>query len=41
MSFRKYGGINRAPTNNIIKNQFSTSENLDITGQLGQIDGNP
>lgn len=37
MSFRKVGGINRAPTNNIVKNQFSTSENLDITGQLGQI----
>ena len=38
MAFRKYGGINYAPTNNIIKNKFSTSENLDITGQLGQID---
>ena len=36
MAFRKYGGINYAPTNNIIKNKFSTSENLDITGQLGQ-----
>ena len=38
MAFRKYGGINYAPTNNIIKNKFSTSENLDITGQLGQSD---
>jgi hypothetical protein len=36
MSFRKYGGINYAPTNNITKNKYSTSENLDITGQLGQ-----
>ena len=28
MSFRKYGGINYAPTNNITKNRYSTSENL-------------
>jgi len=38
MAFRKYGGINYAPTNNIIKNNLSSSEKMDITGQFGQSD---
>ena len=36
MSFRKYGGINHAAKNNIVKNHFSTSDNQTISNTLGQ-----
>jgi hypothetical protein len=35
-SFRQYGGINRAATNNIIRNRYSNSDNPTISNYLGQ-----
>ena len=31
MSFRKYGGINYSARNNIIKNKYTTTNNLIVT----------
>ena len=36
MSFRKYGGINHAAKNNIVKSHYSTSDNQTISNTLGQ-----
>jgi hypothetical protein len=36
MSFRRYGGINRAANNNIIRNNVTTTDNLIITNQVGE-----
>ena len=33
MSFRKYGGINYSARNNIIKNKYTTTNNLIVTGE--------
>ena len=38
MSFRKFGGINRAAKNNIIRNNVSTSGTLLVTTQIGEPD---
>ena len=35
MSFRQQGGINRAPKNNIVHNNYATSNNQSITNLLG------
>jgi hypothetical protein len=35
-SFRQYGGLNRAASNNIVRSQYSTSENPSITNFMGQ-----
>jgi predicted acyltransferase (DUF342 family) len=35
-SFRQYGGLNRAATNNIVRNQYSNSDNPTISNYLGQ-----
>lgn len=35
-SFRQYGGLNRAPTNNIVRNHYSNSDNPTISNYLGQ-----
>ena len=35
-SFRQYGGLNRAATNNIVRSQYSNSENPSITNFIGQ-----
>ena len=37
MSFRKYGGLNYAAKNNIVRNNYSSSDNQNITNELGQI----
>ena len=37
MAFRKYGGLNYAPTNNIVKNHVSNSSIQTITEQVGEI----
>jgi hypothetical protein len=34
-SFRQYGGLNRAATNNIVRNQYSNSDNPTISNFLG------
>jgi cytoskeletal protein CcmA (bactofilin family) len=34
-SFRQYGGLNRAPTNNIVRNHYSNSDNPTISNFLG------
>jgi len=34
-SFRQYGGLNRAPTNNIVRNRYSNSDNPTISNFLG------
>ena len=36
MAFRKYGGLNYAATNNIIRNHYQTSDNFSISDVLGQ-----
>jgi hypothetical protein len=36
MSFRKYGGINRAATNNIVRNHNSNQDNPTISNYLGE-----
>jgi hypothetical protein len=36
MSFRQFGGINRAATNNIVRNQYSASDKPTIPNTLGQ-----
>ena len=36
MSFRKYGGLNYNAKNNIVKNHYGSSENLQITDSIGQ-----
>ena len=36
-SFRQYGGLNRAATNNIVRNKYSNSDNPTISNYLGQI----
>ena len=35
-SFRQYGGLNRAATNNIVRNHYSNSDNPTISNYLGQ-----
>jgi len=35
-SFRRYGGLNRAATNNIVRNHYSNSDNPTISNYLGQ-----
>ena len=35
MSFRRFGGIDRAATNNIIRNHVNTSDILLVTTQIG------
>jgi hypothetical protein len=37
MSFRRYGGINYAATNNIVRNQYSNSAQPTISNYLGQL----
>jgi hypothetical protein len=34
-SFRKYGGVNRASSNNIVRNQYCNNDNLTISDKLG------
>jgi len=36
MSFRKFGGLNYAPKNNIVGSNYNTSNNLIITNNVGQ-----
>ena len=36
MSFRRFGGINRAANNNIIRNNVAVTDNLVVTNQVGQ-----
>jgi len=36
MSFRKYGGLDRAATNNIVRSNYATGNNESITVALGQ-----
>jgi hypothetical protein len=36
MAFRRYGGLNYAATNNIIRNHYQTSDNFSISDILGQ-----
>ena len=38
MAFRQYGGINYASKNNIISNNYTTTDNLTVTNQVGQPD---
>ena len=38
MSFRRFGGLNFNPTNNIVKNKYASSEVQEITTQLGLYD---
>ena len=37
MAFRKFGGLNYAATNNIVRNHFSNNDNPTISNQLGDI----
>jgi hypothetical protein len=37
MAFRKYGGLNYAANNNIVRNQYSNTEKPQVTNVLGQI----
>jgi hypothetical protein len=36
MSFRKYGGLNYAATNNIVRNHYFNSDNQTISNVLGE-----
>ena len=36
-SFRQYGGLDRAPTNNIVRNKYSNSDNPTISNYLGKL----
>ena len=36
MSFRKYGGLDKAATNNIVRNHYSNSDSPTISNVLGQ-----
>jgi len=36
MSFRKYGGLDKAATNNIVRNHYSNNDNPTISNLLGQ-----
>ncbi len=40
MSFRQFGGLNYSSKNNIVSNNLSSSNNLNITGAVGQTDSN-
>jgi phosphatidylethanolamine-binding protein (PEBP) family uncharacterized protein len=40
MSFRKYGGLNYAASNNIVRNHYSNNDNQSITNVLGQNNSN-
>jgi hypothetical protein len=40
MSFRKYGGADRNATNNIVRSHFATSDNLNVTRQIGDTNTN-
>ena len=40
MSFRKYGGADRNATNNIVRSHFTTSDNLNVTRQIGDTNTN-
>ena len=37
MAFRKYGGLNYAANNNIVRNHYANSDNQQVTNVLGQI----
>jgi hypothetical protein len=34
-SFRKYGGVNRASSNNIVRNHYCNNDNLTVSDKLG------
>ena len=36
MSFRKYGGLNYSPSNNIVHNHYNTIDNMSVTDYIGQ-----
>ena len=40
MAFRKFGGLNYAPNNNIVHNTFSSTKNITITNQVGSPNSN-
>ena len=37
MSFRKYGGLNYAATNNIVRNHYFNSDNQTISNEIGEL----
>jgi hypothetical protein len=40
MAFRRFGGLNYAPNNNIVHNTYSNTKNLTITNQVGAPNSN-